>query len=86
MKVVISYLLLVGGKIIDQELDLDSWQYVDWKRAIQCLFDEVVMSNHLTQEPPMDGTNAKWIIDNQRLLKLVCNTLTTKIEENTIHC
>ena len=44
------------------------------------------MFNHLTQEPPTDGTKAKWIVSDRRLLKLVCNTFTVEVEDYTIHC
>ena len=44
------------------------------------------MSNHLIQEPPTGGTKTKWIADDQRLLKLVCNTLTIEVEDNIVYC
>ena len=49
IKTIVLDLLLVGGKLINQKLDLDKWQYVAWKRVIQCFFDKVGMSDHLNQ-------------------------------------
>ena len=64
MRIVLSDLLSVSGKIIDRKLDLEGRQYVAWKRAIQFFFDEVGMLDHLIQEPPMNSINAKWIVDD----------------------
>ena len=33
----------------------------------------------------MDGTKAKWIVDDQRLLRLVYNTFIIEVENNTIY-
>ena len=33
----------------------------------------------------MDSTKGKWIVDDQRLLRLVCNTLIAEVEDNTVH-
>ena len=50
------------------------------------VLNEVGMSNHLTQELPIDDTKAKWTMDNQRLLGLMCNTIMIEVKDNTIHC
>ena len=86
MRVVVLDSLPVDGKIIDWKLDLEGRWYVTWKRAIQFFSDEVGMFDHLTQKPLTNGTKVKWIVDDQRLLRLVCNILITKVEDNTVHC
>ena len=48
-------------------------------KCLFSFFDEVGMSNYLAQEPPTNGTNAKCIVNDQRLLRLVCNTLMIEV-------
>ena len=84
MRIVVSNLLPIDGKITDRILDLKGQQYVVWKKAIQFFFDEIGMSNNLTQESPMNSTKVKWIVNDRWLLKLVCNTLIVEVEDNTI--
>ena len=75
-------LFYFGGKNTNQKLDLECQQYIICKRAIQLFFDEVGMFDHLTQEPPTNSTKTKWIVNNWRLLRLVCNS--QMIKDNTI--
>ena len=64
-KSIFSDLILVKDKVTYQKLDVEDWQYIAWKRAIQYYFDEVGMSNHLTKQPPTNGTNAKWVMEDR---------------------
>ena len=74
------------AKILDRKLDVDGKQYVSWKKAIQLFLGGIGKREHLTSDPPSDASRLKWMMEDQRLLGFIFNSLDGEVQDNTIHC
>ncbi|XP_071933224.1 uncharacterized protein [Coffea arabica] len=75
--VVTSDVVPVMSKITDHKLNNSN--YLDWSKTVRLYLRSIDKNNHLTDDPPKDGSRQTWLREDTRLFLQIWNSIDSEI-------
>lgn len=82
--VVTSDVVPVMSKITDHKLNNSN--YLDWSKTVRLYLRSIDKDNHLTDDPPKDGSRQTWLREDARLFLQIRNSIDSEIISLINHC
>ena len=82
--VVTSDVVPVMSKITDHKLNNSN--YLDWSKTVRLYLRSIDKDNHLTDDPPKDGSRQTWLREDARLFLQIRNSIDSEVISLINHC
>ncbi|XP_071933222.1 uncharacterized protein [Coffea arabica] len=82
--IVTSDVVPVMSKIMDHKLNNSN--YLDWSKTVRLYLRNIDKDNHLTNDPPKDGSRQTWLREDVRLFLQIWNSIDSEVISLINHC
>ncbi|XP_071912580.1 uncharacterized protein [Coffea arabica] len=82
--VITSDVVPVMSKITDHKLNNSN--YLDWSKTVHLYLRSIDKDNHLTDDPPKDGSRQTWLREDARLFLQIRNSIDSEVISLINHC
>ncbi|XP_071933223.1 uncharacterized protein [Coffea arabica] len=72
------------SKITDHKLNNSN--YLDWSKTVRLYLRSIDKNNHLTDDPPKDGSRQTWLREDTRLFLQIWNSIDSEVISLINHC